>query len=194
MSESSQTSSRLPERKLRGAYAQLEKCLERKKEPPAWLSCLIMRDVCDTEKFQSVSDFQSAEIISDFTAVDYLPVHSDNSAHSSTTPQLTLPLGQYMLPLRQTLTLTSPREIWPFPLETLPFPLLKTNHPLLNTLSLLPLPLLPACTRTLKRRQTVLKFRTNTIPVDTRVHAIWLPSFACRESKAILPHEYEATY
>lgn len=81
MSESSQASNYLPDGKLRWAYAQLERYLDRKEEPPAWLLRMVMQDVDNTEQqFQRVSDFQQTEINSELE-VDQLPTHSAHSSH-----------------------------------------------------------------------------------------------------------------
>ena len=81
-SEASQTSSHLPDGKLRWAYVRLEKCLDRKEEPPAWLLRFVMKDVDYTkEPFERLSGCHNAVINSELTTVDQLPA---NSTHSLT--------------------------------------------------------------------------------------------------------------
>ena len=87
-STSSESSSHLPQGKLRWAYAQLELFVKSKEEPPAWLLQLVMRDVDQSDaEFERVSDFPSEEVNPEITALDQSAVQSTHpSAQLSPRP------------------------------------------------------------------------------------------------------------
>ena len=91
-SESSHTSTYFSDEKLRWAYAQLERCLERRGDPPAWLLQLVMPETHhEQDRFEQVSDFRHDDEVNldSSTEVDHPPMHSDLSASAKPFTQST---------------------------------------------------------------------------------------------------------
>ena len=92
-SESSHTSTYFFDEKLRWAYAQLERCLERREGPPAWLLQLVMPETHHEqdrfEQYENKMAIMKTTIASLSSSLDNLkrartPVTTPNREHSST--------------------------------------------------------------------------------------------------------------